>query len=68
MIRKIVSTDLVLLQTALRFLQQNKILLDYALPTQEAGRYTQIIRVKCDDTTLNGIIQKKFKKQIRILK
>jgi hypothetical protein len=68
MIRKIVATDLTLLQAVLSFLQQNKILLDYALPMLEVGRYTQIIRVKCDDTALNGIIQKKFKKQIRILK
>lgn len=68
MIRKLVSADLKLLQAALGVLQQSKVLHDYAPIMQETDLYTQIIRVKCDDSALDGIIRKRFKKQVRILK
>jgi len=68
MIRKLVSADMKLLQAALGLLQQNKILHDYAPIAEDSGLYTQVIRVKCDDSALDSIVRKRFKKQVRILK
>jgi hypothetical protein len=68
MIRKIVSADLKLLQAALSLLQQNKVLHDYAAIVEDSSLYTQVIRVKCDDSALDSIIRKRFKKHVRILK
>lgn len=68
MIRKIVSADLKMLQAALKLLQLNKVLHDYAAIVEDSNLYTQVIRVKCDDSALDSIIRKRFKKQVRILK
>jgi hypothetical protein len=68
MFRKLTTRMPNLLDLALNVLHREKILLDYAPPVIERGLTSQIIRVKCDDQTLNNLIRSKFKKQILITK
>lgn len=68
MIRKFFAQDPVLLKDALIILFRAKVLIDYAAPVYESDGISQIVRVKCDDTTLNNLVKRMFKKRIAILK
>lgn len=68
MIRKFFAQDPLLLKDALTILFRAKMLIDYAPPVHERGGISQIIRVKCDDTTLNALVKRVFKKKIAIFK
>ncbi len=68
MIRKFFAQDPILLKDALIILFRAKVLIDYAAPVHENGGISQIVRVKCDDTTLNDLVKRMFKKKIAILK
>lgn len=68
MFRKLYSEQSRNLEAALKLLFTSKVLLDYAAIFPEAGGFSQIVRVKCDDSTLNNILAKKFKKTVKIIK
>ena len=68
MYRKLYSQQAQDLDVALRLLHASKVLLDYAPIFPEAGGFSQIVRVKCDDAALSNLISKKFKKKIKIIK
>ena len=68
MFRKLFTQQSQDLETALKLLYVNKVLLDYAAIVPERGGFTQIIRVKCDDVALTNILSKRFKKKIKIIK
>jgi len=68
MFRKLFTQQSQDLETALKLLYVNKVLLDYAAIIPAPGGFTQIIRVKCDDAALTNILAKRFKKKIKIIK
>jgi len=63
---KIFTTDKAVLEAILQFLAQKRILLDYAPILQDAGGFTQIVRVKCDEKTLTSTLRPRFKKNFAI--
>lgn len=65
---KILSHDKDVLDGIVKFLYQKKLLLDYAIVFQEAGNYTQIIRVKCNEKDLLSTLRPRFKKNFSIIK
>ena len=68
MFLKIFVNDKIVLEGILQFLNQRRVLLDYAPIFVEAGGFTQIIRVKCDDAALSTMLRPRFKKNFSIIK
>lgn len=68
MFLKVFVNDKIILEGILQFLNQRRVLLDYAPIFAEAGGFTQIIRVKCDDAALTTMLRPRFKKNFSIIK
>jgi len=68
MFLKIFVIDKTILDGILQFLNQRRVLLDYAPIFSEAGGFSQIIRVKCDDAALTTMLRPRFKKNFSIIK
>lgn len=68
MFLKIFTTDKAVLEAILQFLAHKQVLLDYAPIFQDAGGFTQIVRVKCDEKTLTSTLRPRFKKNFAIIK
>ena len=68
MLFKIFTRDKNVLDAIIQFLHQKRLLVDYAAHMKEAGGFTQIIRVKCDEKGINAAVRPRFKKNFAILK
>jgi len=65
---KLFTQDRIVLEAMIQFLHQRRVLVDYAIPIQEVGGYTQIVRVKCDEKDLRNMLRARFKKNFSITK
>lgn len=65
---KIYSRDLNLLDVAIKTLYRSKVLVDYGPVVHTQPGFYQQIRVKCDESSLKGLLKKNFKKEVIVVK